>query len=121
MHALLGGEGWETGRDQTERLMKLAGVRGVRKSKRVFTTPSDKAVALPADLVNRKVIAHGLRKLWVCDVTEAPWVCWRLQSYGTRMEPWAKARASADPSAWGVPRRARYLFELPRLPVTTMP
>lgn len=33
MHALLRREGWEIGRDQTERLMKLAGVRGVRKSK----------------------------------------------------------------------------------------
>ncbi len=69
MHALLKSEGWEIGRDQTERLMKLAGVRGVRKSQRVFTTRSDKAVALPADLVNRKFTANGPRKLWVCDVT----------------------------------------------------
>lgn len=69
MHALLRREGWEIGRDQTERLMKLAGVRGVRKSERVFTTRSDKAAALPADLVNRRFVADGPRKLWVCDVT----------------------------------------------------
>ena len=69
MHALLKCEGWETGRDQTERLMRLAGVRGVRKSKRVFTTRPDKALALPADLVNRRFIADRPRKLWVCDVT----------------------------------------------------
>ena len=25
----------------------------------------------------------------LADMTEAPWVCWRLQSYGTRMEPWS--------------------------------
>ncbi|GAB2976332.1 hypothetical protein GCM10027212_14270 [Actinotalea caeni] len=36
MHALMRRQGWEIGRDQTERLMRLAGVRGVRKSKRVF-------------------------------------------------------------------------------------
>jgi putative transposase len=29
MHALLGRQGWSIGRDQTERLMRLAGVRGV--------------------------------------------------------------------------------------------
>jgi len=69
MHALLRREGWEIGRDQTERLMRLAGVRGVRKSKRVFTTRPDKALALPADLVNRRFVADGPRMLWVCDVT----------------------------------------------------
>lgn len=41
MHALMRRQGWDIGRDQTERLMRLAGVRGVRKSKRVFTTRSD--------------------------------------------------------------------------------
>lgn len=69
MHALLKREGWDIGRDQTERLMKLAGVRGVRKSKCVFTTRPDKALALPADLVNRRFVADGPRMLWVCDVT----------------------------------------------------
>ena len=38
MHALLKRQGWDIGRDQTERLMRLAGVRGVRKSKKAFTT-----------------------------------------------------------------------------------
>lgn len=69
MHALLRRQGWEVGRDQTERLMRLAGVRGVRKSKRVFTTRSDKTAALPRDLVNRRFIAPAPRRLWVCDVT----------------------------------------------------
>ncbi len=69
MHALLRREGWEIGRDQTERLMRLAGVRGARKSKRVFTTRPDKALALPADLVNRRFVADRPRTLWVCDVT----------------------------------------------------
>ena len=49
--------------------MRLAGVRGVRKSKRVFTTRSDKTTALPSDLVNRPFTAPAPRRLWVCDVT----------------------------------------------------
>ena len=53
MHALLRRQDWEIGRDQTERLMRLAGVRGVKKSTRVFTTRSDKIATLPSDLVHR--------------------------------------------------------------------
>jgi len=69
MHALLRRQGWGIGRDQTERLMCLAGVRGVCKSKRVFTTRPDKTAVLPADLVNRRCTAPAPRWLWVCDVT----------------------------------------------------
>ncbi|WP_460771421.1 IS3 family transposase [Mariniluteicoccus flavus] len=69
MHALMRRQGWEIGRDQTERLMRLAGVRRVRKSKRVFTTKSDPALQRPTDLVNRRFTADGPRRLWVCDVT----------------------------------------------------
>ncbi|KAJ1683620.1 hypothetical protein LUZ63_021157 [Rhynchospora breviuscula] len=49
--------------------MRLAGVRGVHKSKRVFTTRSDKTTVLPADLVNRRFTAPAPQRLWVCDVT----------------------------------------------------
>lgn len=52
MHALLRREGRGIGRDQTERLMMLAGVRGVRKSKQILTMRPDKTVALPADRVS---------------------------------------------------------------------
>lgn len=69
MHALLRRQRWDIGRDQTERLMRLAGVRGVKKSKRVFTTRSDKTTTLPGDLVNRRFTAPAPRRLWVCDVT----------------------------------------------------
>ncbi len=44
MHAVLRREGWEIGRDQTERVMRLA---GVRTSTRVFTTRRDKARHCP--------------------------------------------------------------------------
>ncbi|TIH26220.1 IS3 family transposase [Subtercola vilae] len=69
MHALLRRQGWDIGRDQTERMMRLAGVRGVRRSKRVFTTKSDPAAPRPTDLVQRRFTADGPRRLWVCDVT----------------------------------------------------
>ena len=69
MHALLRRQGWDLGRDQTERLMRLAGVRGVRRAKSVFTTKSDPATAKPKDLVQRNFTAPGPRQLWVADVT----------------------------------------------------
>lgn len=42
MHALMRRKGWDIGRDQTERLMRLAGVRGVKKSTWVCTTKADR-------------------------------------------------------------------------------
>lgn len=69
MHALMRRQGWNIGRDQTERLMRLAGVRGVKKSKRVFTTKTDKALSLPLDLVKRRFRADAPRRLWVCEIT----------------------------------------------------
>lgn len=94
MHALLKREGWDIGRDQTERLMRLAGVRGVRKSKRVFTTRPDKAGMLPADLVNRQFTAEAPKRLWVCDVTYvATWcgfayVAFAADVYSQRIVGW---------------------------------
>jgi transposase InsO family protein len=69
MHGLLRRQGWVIGRDQTERLMRAAGVRGVRRSKRVFTTRPDSALEKPKDLVCRQFTAPGPRRLWVSDVT----------------------------------------------------
>lgn len=70
MHALLKRQGWDIGRDQTKRLMRLAGVRGgVRKSKKAFTTRPDKAQSLPRDLVQRRFRADAPRRLWVADIT----------------------------------------------------
>lgn len=69
MHALLKREGWDVGRDQTARLMKLAEVRGVARSKKVFTTKSEPGVRLPSDLVNRDFTASAPNRLWVADIT----------------------------------------------------
>ena len=69
MQAKLQREGWQIGRDQTARLMKLAGVRGVRRSKKVYTTKSDPADQLPGDKVERRFYSSGPKQLLVCDVT----------------------------------------------------
>lgn len=69
MHALMRRQGWEIGRDQTGRLMRLVGVRGVKRSKKVFTTKPDPALERPTDLVNRRFTADAPRRLWVADIT----------------------------------------------------
>lgn len=69
MHALLKREGWQVGRDQITRLMRLAGVRGVKRSKKVFTTKPDPTDVRPADLVKRDFHRLAPRMLWVADIT----------------------------------------------------
>lgn len=69
MHALMRRQGWLIGRDQTGRIMRSLGLRGVRRSKRVFTTRPDPAAARPADLVRRQFTAAAPRRLWVADIT----------------------------------------------------
>lgn len=116
MHALMRRQGWQIGRDQTERLMRLAGVRGVRKSKRVFTTRADRTTVLPSDLVNRRFTAPAPRRLWVCDVTYvATWsgfayVAFVTDVYSRRIVGWNVASTlraeilpmqALDMAAWG--------------------
>jgi len=69
MHALLRRQGWDIGRDQTARLMRLAGVRGVSKARSAFTTKPDPEQEKPKDLVQRDFTAPAPRRLWVADIT----------------------------------------------------
>lgn len=69
MHALLRRQGWMIGRDQTGRLMRIAGVRGVKRTKKMFTTRPDPTSEKPRDLVQRRFVADAPRRLWVADVT----------------------------------------------------
>ncbi len=61
-------QGWGIGRDQTARLMRIAGVQGVKRSRKVLTTKSDPAAVKPADPVQRKFHATAPRRLWVADI-----------------------------------------------------
>lgn len=67
MHAKLQREVWVIGRDLTARLMKLAGVRGVRRSKKVYTTKSNSKYPPPGDKVERRFSSSGPTELLVCD------------------------------------------------------
>jgi putative transposase len=69
MHALMRRQGWEVGRDQTGRIMRQNGLRGVKRSKRVFTTKPALAGSRPLDLVKRNFTAEAPRRLWVADIT----------------------------------------------------
>ncbi|WP_373365239.1 IS3 family transposase, partial [Mycobacterium avium] len=71
MHRAMKRKGWAVGREQTRRLMRKAGLRGVQRGKPVFTTRTDPAAALPADLVNRQFKAPMLNRLWVAAISFA--------------------------------------------------
>jgi putative transposase len=57
------------GRDQTARLMRELGLKGVRRGKPKRTTIADEAAARPADLVERHFAAQRPDRLWVVDLT----------------------------------------------------
>ncbi|GFG51581.1 hypothetical protein MAGR_30220 [Mycolicibacterium agri] len=60
--------GHDVGRDQVARLMRAAGIQGVRRGKRVRTTKPDPAAARHPDLVKRKFTATAPNQLWVTDL-----------------------------------------------------
>lgn len=62
-------EGIEIGREQTRRIMSLAGVTGKRKGRNPITTVKGKRVDTRPDLVQRDFKATGPNRLWVADIT----------------------------------------------------
>jgi transposase InsO family protein len=62
-------EGISAARCTVERLMRVAGLRGVVRGKRVFTTQPDEASPRPDDLVERDFTAEAPNRLWVADLT----------------------------------------------------
>lgn len=69
VHAQLRREGHPVARCTVERLMQLAGLRGVRRSKGPRTTVPGAAGDRPADLVERLFQASCPNQLWVADIT----------------------------------------------------
>ena len=65
-------EGISCARCTVERLMRAAGLRGVRRGRRTRTTiPADRS-AWPPDLVHRNFGAEAPNRLWVVDLTYVP-------------------------------------------------
>lgn len=69
IHAAMRRAGRNIGRDQVARLMKAAGVHGIQRGRRVFTTTPSPAASRPADLVDRAFWAQRPNQLWVVDMT----------------------------------------------------
>ena len=60
------------GRKRVARLMRQAGLRGVTRRKRAFTTRRDVDGRPAPDLVDRDFTADGPDQLWVADITYIP-------------------------------------------------
>jgi putative transposase len=62
-------EGITIGRDRVARLMRQAGLHGVRRGRKHFTTRRDEKAARPPDLVERDFTAQAPDRLWLADIT----------------------------------------------------
>lgn len=66
------GLGMRVNRKRVERLMRQAGIQGLYRSKRSWTTVRDPAAEQAPDLVNRHFTVHSPDRLWITDITEHP-------------------------------------------------
>jgi putative transposase len=89
--------GHDLGRDQVARLMRQAGIEGVRRRRRFRTTRPDPTAARPADLVQRDFTATSPNQLWVTDLTYvATWsgvayVCFIIDAFSRMIVGWRVA------------------------------
>ena len=89
--------GIDVGRDQVARLMRLVGIEGVRRRRRVRTTRPDAGAERPADLVERDFTADAPNRLWVSDLTYvATWagvayVCFIVDVFSRLIVGWRVA------------------------------
>ena len=85
------------GRDQVARLMRQAGIEGVRRRRKVRTTTSDPSAPRPADLVARDFTAGAPNELWVTDLTYVPtwsgiaYVCFIVDAFSRMIVGWRVA------------------------------
>jgi putative transposase len=89
--------GMDVGRDQVARLMRSAGIYGVRRGKRVRTTRADERADRPPDLVERNFTATAPNQLWVTDLTYVPtwagvaYVCFITDVFSRSIVGWRVA------------------------------
>jgi putative transposase len=89
--------GMDVGRDQVARLMRSAGICGVRRGKRVWTTRPDERAGRPPDLVERDFTAAAPNELWVTDLTFVPtwagvaYVCFITDAFSRCIVGWRVA------------------------------
>lgn len=92
-----GRAGLDVGRDQVARLMRAAGIEGVRRTKKVRTTRPDPVAARHPDLVGRRFEAEAPDQLWVTDLTYVPtwagvaYVCFIVDAFSRTIVGWRVA------------------------------
>jgi len=85
------------GRDQVARLMRQAGIAGVRRGKKFITTRPDPSAARAPDLVRREFSAAAPNRLWVTDLTYVPtwsgmaYVCFVTDVFSRMIVGWRVA------------------------------
>jgi putative transposase len=89
--------GHDVGRDQVARLMRIAGIRGHKRGKRVITTRRDDRAERSPDLVKRNFTATAPNQLWVTDLTYVPtwagvaYVCFIVDAFSRMIVGWRVA------------------------------
>ena len=79
-------EGEDVARCTVERLMRVLGIKGVLRDKKIVTTTPDTSQPCPDDKVNRLFMADRPNKLWVSDFTYVQ--TWSgTVSFGAVLEP----------------------------------
>jgi len=97
IHAELADRGVHVGRKRVARLMKAAGLQGVSRRKKAWTTRRAANSRPAPDLVERDFTADGPDKLWVADITYIPtwsgflYLAVVLDVWSRRVVGWAMA------------------------------
>ena len=72
IHAELAADGVAVGRKRVSRLMRRAGIEGISRRRRAWTTRRDRDARPAPDLVERDFGAPGADQLWVADIPYVP-------------------------------------------------
>ena len=93
-------EGFSVARCTVERLMKVMGLHGVIRGKKLRTTVPDKSAPCPRDRVNRNFKAPAPNRLWVSDFTYVStwagfvYVAFIIDAYARRIVGWRVSRTA---------------------------
>ena len=97
IHAKLAADGVAVGRKRVSRLMRRAGIQGISRRRRAWTTRRDRDTRPAPDLVERDFGAPGADQLWVADITYVPtwagflYLAVVVDAWSRRVVGWAMA------------------------------
>ena len=95
MHQAMRRASWEISRDQAARLMRAAGLQGVRRGRKPITTKPAREPDARPDMVERRFTADRPHRLWVADITYVRilggfcYVAFITDVYSRRIVGWA--------------------------------